>query len=222
MVPDERSAAPGERRPIGSGEASTSLDAVPQPWSYNPSSWRQRVPVAAIAFVAFLIATYLTLYQWRLIDSVWDPVFGAQSALVLDSDVSAKMRSWLRIPDAALGAIAYLSDVIFALAGCTRRWQYRPWLVVLFGLDVIPIGGVSAVLVFMQAFVVGSYCFLCLVTAALSLLLIWLAYDEVWSCLLYLYRYWKRTRNLQALWNVFWGRANVDAARVATEMAKAA
>jgi uncharacterized membrane protein len=180
------------------------------------------VPVAAIAFVAFLIATYLALYQWRLIDSVWDPVFGAQSALVLDSEVSAKMRSWLRIPDAALGAIAYLSDVIFALAGCTRRWQYRPWLVVLFGLDVIPIGGVSAILVFMQAFVVGSYCFLCLVTAALSLLLIWLAYDEVWSCLLYLYRYWKRTRNFQALWNVFWGRANGEAARVATEMAKAA
>jgi uncharacterized membrane protein len=222
VVRDERPSGPGERRPIGAGEASTSLDAVPQPWSYNPSSWRQRITVAAIAFVAFLIATYLTLYQWRVIDSVWDPVFGAQSALVLDSEVSVKMRSWLRIPDAALGAIAYLSDVIFALAGCTRRWQYRPWLVVLFGLDVIPIGGVSAILVFMQAFVVGSYCFLCLVTAALSLLLIWLSYDEVWSCLLYLHRYWKRTRNFKALWNVFWGRADIEAARVAAEMAKAA
>jgi uncharacterized membrane protein len=202
--------------------ASTSLDAIPQPWSYNPSSWRQRITVASLAFVAFLIATYLALYQWRMIDSVWDPVFGAQSALVLDSDVSAKMRGWLRIPDAALGAIAYLSDVIFALAGCTRRWQYRPWLVVLFGLDVIPIGGVSAILVFMQAFVVGSYCFLCLVTAGLSLLLIWLSYDEVWSCLLYLYRYWKRTRDPKALWNVFWGRADIEAGRIAAEMAKAA
>jgi hypothetical protein len=205
-----------------SGQALTALEVIPQPWDYNPSSWRQRGSVAALAFVAFLIATYLALYQWRFIDSVWDPVFGAQSARVLDSDVSHAMRRWILIPDGALGALAYLSDVIFALAGSTRRWQYRPWLVVLFGLDVIPIGGVSAILVFMQAFVVGSYCFLCLVTAAISLLLIWLAYDEVWSCILYLHRFWKRTRNRRALWDVFWGRAHPEADNVAREMARAA
>jgi hypothetical protein len=165
---------------------------------------------------------YLALYQWRFIGSVWDPIFGGQSALVLDSEVSAAMRGWIRIPDAALGAIAYISDVVFALAGCTRRWQYRPWLVVLFGLDIIPIGGVSAILVLMQAFAVGSYCFLCLVTAVISLLLIWLAYDEVWSSVLYLHRFWKRTRNPRALWDVFWGRANTEAGEVAAEMARAA
>jgi hypothetical protein len=202
--------------------AASSLDAIPQPWDYNPSSWRQRAGVAAIAFAAFGIASYLALYQWRVIDSVWDPIFGAQSASVLDSEVSEKMRRWIRIPDAALGAIAYLSDIVFALAGCTRRWQYRPWLVVLFGLDVIPIGGVSAILVLMQAFVVGSYCFLCLVTAVLSLALIWLAYDEVWSSTLFLYRFWKRTRDPRALWGVFWGRASVEADQVGSEMARAA
>lgn len=200
--------------------AADSYDAVPQPWDYNPSGWRQRVVVAALAFVAFLLAAYLALYQWRIIDSVWDPVFGDQSRRVLDSNVSQRIRGWILIPDGALGAIAYLSDVIFALAGSSRRWQYRPWLVVLFGLDIIPIGGVSAILVLMQAFVVGSYCFLCMVTAVISLALIWLAYDEVWSCLLYLWRVWRRTRNRRILWDVFWGRAHAEAALTAAGMVR--
>jgi uncharacterized membrane protein len=177
------------------------------PWKYNPSSWRQRLPICLLAGVAFLIASYMALYQWRMVGNVWDPVFGEQTRHVLDSEVSERMRRWFRIPDAALGAIAYLSDVIFGLAGSTRRWQYRPWLVVLFGLDVIPLGIVSAVLVVMQGTVVGEWCFLCLLTAVISLLLVILAYDEVWSTLLYLSRVWRKTRSRRVLWDVFWGRA---------------
>ena len=81
---------------------------------------------------------HLALYQWKLIDSAWDPVFGKQTRNVLDSKVAARMDSWIGVPDAALGALAYLGDAIFGLAGSTRRWQYRPWLVILFGIDVIP------------------------------------------------------------------------------------
>ncbi|MGH8009271.1 MAG: vitamin K epoxide reductase family protein, partial [Candidatus Binatia bacterium] len=123
------------------------LNVNAPPWDYNPSAWRARVPICLLAGVAFLISTYMALYQWRLIGDVWDPIFGEQTRRVLDSDVSERMRQWLRIPDAALGALAYLGDVIFGLAGSTRRWQYRPWMVLLFGLDVIPLGIVSAVLV---------------------------------------------------------------------------
>jgi hypothetical protein len=79
-------------------------------------------------------------------------------------------------------------------------------MVMLFGLDVIPLGIVSAVLVFMQGTVVGAWCFLCLVTAVISLILVWLAYDEVWSSLKYLMRVWRRTRDRSVLWDVFWGR----------------
>jgi uncharacterized membrane protein len=198
-----------------------SLSAIPVPWDYNPSSWTQRVRVAVLAAAAFLIATYLALYQWRIVPDVWDPVFGDQSKRVLDSQVSETMRRWLRIPDGALGAFAYLSDAVFALAGSSRRWQYRPWLVVLFGLDVIPLGGVSAILIFLQTTVVGSYCFLCMVTAAISLLLIFLAYDEVWSCLLYLHRIWTRTRNRRLLWDTFWGRSSREADEIGREMVRA-
>jgi hypothetical protein len=44
-------------------------------------------------------------------------------------------------------------------------------MVVLFGLDVIPLGAISAILVLLQATIVGYWCFLCLVTAAISVLL---------------------------------------------------
>ena len=162
--------------------------------------------IAVLAGVAFAISSYMALYQWRLIDSVWDPVFRDQTTQVLDSDVSEQMRRWFRIPDAALGALAYLGDVIFGLAGSTRRWQYRPWMVVLFGLDVIPLGVVSAVLVVLQGTMVGAWCFLCLITAAISLILVFLAYDEVWSSLAYLWRVWRRTRNARLVWDSFWGR----------------
>jgi hypothetical protein len=185
------------------------------PWNYNPSSWRQRIPIAALAMVAFFISSYMAAYQWRLVDSVWDPVFGSQTQQVLDSGVSERMKGWFGIPDAALGAIAYLGDAVFGMAGSTRRWQYRPWLVVLFGIDVIPLGGVSAVLVLVQTFVLGKYCFLCIVTAAISLVLVYWAYDEVWSSLKYLWRVWTRTRDRTIVWNVFWGRYQREADEVA-------
>lgn len=191
------------------------LAARPPPWRHNPSSWRQRVPICLLATVAFLVATYMALYQWRLIDDVWDPFFGSGTRNVLDSDVSERMRGWFGIPDAALGALAYLGDVIFGLAGSTRRWQDRPWMVLLFGLDVIPLGIVSAVLVVMQGAVVGSWCFLCLVTAAISLALVALAYDEVWSSLLYLRRVWRRTGSKAHVWQAFCGRASAEADEVA-------
>ena len=182
------------------------LHAIPEPWDYNPSGWSQRIIIAVIAVPAFLMSVYMGLYEWKLIGSVWDPVFGEQTMMVLDSDVSHRLFGLFRVPDAILGAVAYLGDILFALAGSTRRWQYRPWLVVIFGLDVIPLGGVSAILVFMQATVVGSWCFLCLVTAVLSLVLIYFAYDEVWTTLKYLYRVWKRAERKREFWDVFWGR----------------
>lgn len=197
---------------------SNGVDAFAPPWDYNPSAWRQRIPICLLSLVAFFIASYMALYQWRVIDTVWDPFFGSQTLSVLDSDVSERMRAWLRVPDAALGAMAYLGDAIFGLAGCTRRWQYRPWLVILFGLDVIPLGVVSAVLVVLQGAVVGSWCFPCLVTAAISLALVYLSYDEVWSSLLYLHRVWKQTSSWELVWNTFWGRSSTIASQVALQV----
>ena len=196
------------------------LDAIPQPWSYNPSAWNQRIPICILAMFAFVIATYMGFYQWRLIGSVWDPVFGKQTQNVLDSHVSGRMRHWLLIPDAVLGAFGYLGDAIFGLAGSTRRWQYRPWLVVIFGIDVIPLGVVSVVLVVLQGSVVGSWCFLCLITAVISLILVYMAADEVWSCLLFLHRVWRKTRSRSLLWKTFCGRWTPEAEKIAAEFVR--
>jgi uncharacterized membrane protein len=195
------------------------LDTPVGPWHYNPSAWSQRVPICLLAGVAAVVAAYMALYQWGLLDSAWDPVFGPGTERVLDSEVSETMRGWVRIPDAALGVVAYLGDVVFGLAGSTRRWQYRPWMVVVFGIDVIPLGIVSAVLVVMQGAVVGEWCFLCLVTAAVSLVLVALAYDEVWSSLVYLGRVWRRHRNVRLSWDTFCGRPSPEAHAVAEELA---
>jgi hypothetical protein len=196
------------------------INANPKPWDYNPSSWNQRVRIALIAIIPAVIALYMGLYQWGLIDDVWDPVFGDQTKRVLKSDISHTMSAWIRVPDAVLGCLAYLGDIIFALAGSTRRWQYRPWLVLLFGLDVIPLGIVSAVLVFLQATIVGNWCFLCIVTAIISLILVPMAYDEVHSTVVYLYRVWKETNSKKILWKTFWGSPSQEAYEVGLTMIK--
>jgi uncharacterized membrane protein len=186
-------------------DARDDVNAAVAPWNYNPSGWDQRVPICILAGVATLISAYLALYQWRLISDAWDPVFGDGTRNVLDSTVAGTMDRWIGIPDAALGAFAYLGDAVLGLAGSTRRWQYRPWLVVLFGIDVIPLGIVSSVLVALQGTVVGSWCLLCLVTAVISLILAYWAYDEVLTSLKYLLRVWRKSGSIRELWKAFAG-----------------
>lgn len=184
------------------------------PYRHNPSAWSQRIPICLLAFVAALISSHLSLYQWGLIDSVWDPVFGDRSNRVLKSDTAKSMYGLLGIHDAALGVLAYLGDAVLGFAGSPRRWQYRPWLVILFGIDVIPLGIVSVILVILQAFVVGEWCFLCLVTAAISLTLVYWAWDEVRVSLAYLRIVWVNNQNWRLMWDAFWGnrREELDVA----------
>jgi uncharacterized membrane protein len=132
------------------------------------------------------------------------------------------MEGWLHIPDGVLGAVAYLGDALFGLAGSTRRWQYRPWLVVVFGIDVIPMGLVGAILAGVQGLVIGHWCTLCLTSAAISLLLIYFAYDEVWSSLIYLNRVRKRAGGLnRTFWQASCGIPNAIAYEVGEEMVRA-
>lgn len=175
------------------------------PYKHNPSAWSQRIPICLLAFVAAAISAHLSLYQWGLIESAYDPVFGNSSNDVLTSDTAKTMYGILGIHDASLGVLAYLGDAILGFAGSTRRWQYRPWLVILFGIDVIPLGIVSVILVVCQAFIVGEWCFLCLVTAAISLVLVYWAWDEVRVSLAYLRIVWAEHHDKRLLWDAVWG-----------------
>ena len=177
-----------------------STSDLPPGWDYNPSSWAQRLPIVALAVVGGATAVYLALYQFGVIDAVWDPFFGRDSERVLDSEVSRL----LPVSDAALGAFGYLLDAVTGLVGGRRRWCTLPWLVVLFGILVGPLGAVSIALVIAQPLAVGAWCSLCLATAAISVAMIAPALDEVLASLQYLKRV--REQDRPHFWPVFWGR----------------
>lgn len=130
-------------------------------------------------------------------DRVWEPFFGAGSRRILTSSVSYV----LPIPDAALGALSYLLDAVTGVAGGSGRWRTRPWLVVLFGLAVGPLGAVSILLVILQPVLYDAWCTLCLASAAVSLTMIGPAMDEVLASLQLLAR--ERAAG-RSVWRAFW------------------
>jgi hypothetical protein len=184
------------------------LDAAAWPLKQNPSSWSHRVKVAILAALGATIAAYLSLYQLDLISSVWDPVFGPGTERVLTSDVSQGIERIFHAPDALLGALAYCVEILLALSGSTRRWQYRPWIVALFGLSALALACVGAGLIAAQGLIVKSWCFLCLATALTSFVLLLWSAGEVYASLHYLGRVWRRSGHTQVVWNTFWGRAS--------------
>jgi uncharacterized membrane protein len=171
---------------------------VPPGWSYNPSSWSERLPLIGLALVGTLIAGYLALYQMGAVDTVWDPFFGKGTRIILNSSVS----SLLPIPDAALGAIGYVLDAVSGAVGGRERWRTMPWIVIVFGIAVGPLGVVSILLVILQPLLFHAWCTLCLASAACSIAMIGPAMDELLASLQHLRRERERGR---ALWPAFWG-----------------
>lgn len=191
--------------PNSPGEDQATGPDVPPGWSYNPSAWMQRAPVIAMALVGFFIARYLAAYQLGHIETVWDPFFRDGTRQILESDVSRAFP----ISDAGLGAIAYLVEVLTGFVGGTRRWRTMPWMVILFGILVVPLGVVSIVLVVLQPLAVGAWCTLCLVTAFAMLIMISPAADEVIATIQFLQQ---SRREGKPFWPTFWRGATLEAA----------
>ena len=183
---------------------------TPPGWSYNPSDWIQRGPIIAMAFVGFFLSRYLAAYQLGHIPYPWDPVFGDGTRRVLDSEVS---RAW-PISDAGLGAVSYMLEALSGLMGGRNRWRTMPWMVLMFGVLVVPLGVVSIVLVILQPVAVGAWCFLCLVTAAAMLIMIAPALDEVVAMTQFLAG---ARREGKPLWRMFWVGGTLDGYEEATE-----
>lgn len=170
---------------------------VPPGWAYNPSAWPQRLPIAATAMVGFAIASYLALYQYGVVSSVFDPFFGDGSETILNSRLS----SVLPVKDAALGAASYLADAVAGVLYGVHRWRSAPWIVVLFAIAVGPLGVVSILLVIAQPVLYGSFCTLCLGSAVISLMMIPPAIDEALASGQELRRV--RARG-GSVWTAFW------------------
>jgi hypothetical protein len=176
--------------PVG-GDRRPSDDAVPPGWTANPSAWGQRLPIVALATVGLAIAGYLTAFQVGLVEAVWEPFFGDGSRQVLESGISRA----LPVPDAALGAFGYLLDAVTGLVGGRDRWRSMPWIVVLFGIAVGPLGAVSILLVILQPVALDAWCTLCLASAVVSVLMIGPALDEVLASLQHIRREAARGRS---------------------------
>ena len=170
---------------------------VPEGWSYNPSSWAQRWIMIVTGFMGWMVSRYLGAFQMGYIDHIWDPFFGAESELVLNS----KMSHSLPVSDGAFGALAYTFEFLMGWMGAPTRWRTMPWMVTIFGILVIPLGLVHIFLVISQPVIVGHWCTFCLLAAAIMLPMIPLEVDEVIAMGQHLV---KRMRKGDSFWKVFW------------------
>ena len=139
------------------------------------SAWSRRVPVIVLSLAGLAVATTLTLFQADVLGSVWEPFFGDGSRQVLTSSVSQA----LPVPDASLGAVAYLLEAVLESIGGNRRAHDKPWIVVAAGLVAAGLALAALGLVAIQALVVGAFCTLCLTSAAISLVVAALVAPEV-------------------------------------------
>ena len=174
----------------------------PPGWTYNPSAWSQRIPLLIIAFVGMVTAGYLSLYQFKIIDDVWEPFFGNGSRKILNSPVS----TLLPVPDAALGAFSYLLDIVAGIIGGVYRWKTMPWIVIVFGLFVGPFGAISILLVVLQPVMFNAWCTFCLISATCSVIMIGPAMDEMLASLQFIS---KSRRAGYSVWKAFWGNKDV-------------
>lgn len=173
--------------------------SVPPGWDYNPATFSQRLPIVALALLGCAIATYLALYQYEVVDEVWEPFFGDGTRVILSSPLSHV----LPVSDAALGAAGYLADAVTGLIGGRERWRTMPWIVVGFAFLVGPLGAISIGLVIAQPLLYDAWCTLCLASAVISVLMIGPAMDEALASLQHLRRVWDRGET--SVWQAFWG-----------------
>lgn len=172
---------------------------IPPGWAYSPSDWFQRLPIIILAFVGFFISRYLCAYQLGHIDAVWEPFFDGDpydpkngTEEIITSSVS---QAW-PVPDAGLGAMTYALEILTGIMGTARRWRTMPWLVILFGIMIVPLGAVSIFFIIIQPIMIGTWCTLCLIAGAAMLIQIPYSLDELIATSEFLYRRKKQGRPL--------------------------
>lgn len=152
--------------------------SLPPGWDYNPSTWLQRIPIAVLALLGLVLARYLSAYQVGHIENAWDPFFGTEPNGT-ETIITSEMSRAFPVPDAGLGAMAYMIELTMAVMGDARRWRTMPWMVAAFGVVVVPLGGVSIFFIIAQPVFIGTWCSLCLLQAFAMLVMMPYALDEL-------------------------------------------
>jgi uncharacterized membrane protein len=124
---------------------------------------RSPLALVVLALGGCAISGYLAAYQLGVIDTAWDPFFGAGSAQVLTSGISRA----LPVPDAVLGTVAYGVDAALALllhVGLGPAARIATLLAIL-----AVVGAATGIaLAISQPLLVRAWCSLCLASSALA------------------------------------------------------
>jgi nucleoside-diphosphate-sugar epimerase/uncharacterized membrane protein len=193
---------------------------VPPGWDYSPSSWFQRLPIILLAVIGLHISRYLTAYQLGHINGVWDPFFkgGPDPKNGTEEIITSFVSEAWPIPDAGVGAVTYVLEILTGVIGAANRWRTMPWLVILFGVMIAPLGIVSITFIIIQPVLLETWCTLCLVAAAAMLVQIPYSLDELVATLQFLGR---RKRAGQRFMRVFFlGDTDEGSERVKDDFAQ--
>jgi nucleoside-diphosphate-sugar epimerase len=155
---------------------------IPVGWSDNPSTWTQRLPIIVLALVGLYVSRYLAAYQLGHVDNVYEPFFDG-SPSDPKNGTEEIITSWVSeawpVSDAAVGGYTYALEILTGAVGSRARWRTMPWLVVLFGLMIAPLGVVSIFFIVIQPILLGTWSTLALLAAAAMLVQIPYSLDEL-------------------------------------------
>jgi uncharacterized membrane protein len=141
----------------------------------GPSHASKRVASAALALLGAVIAARLTAYQMGWTAPPWEPLFGDGSQRVLHSSFSRA----LPFPDAGLGLVAYVAEIVTLAWGSTARWRSDPLAVYAYASIAFGMALGSAGLVILQLTVIHAFCTLCVTSALISFALVMPAASEL-------------------------------------------
>jgi magnesium-transporting ATPase (P-type) len=100
-----------------------------------------------------------------------------------------------------VGAVAYAMELLMAVMGTKQRWRTMPWMVLAFGVLVVPLGGVSLFFIIIQPIVIGTWCSLCLLAGVAMLVMIPYSLDELVASGQFLL---DARRRGKPFWRTFW------------------
>lgn len=177
--------------PGASALASFNGPEIPPGWVYNPSAWTQRLPIVLMAVFGLYVSRYLAGYQLGHIPAVWDPFF--EGSLTdpqngTEEVITSAVSKAFPVSDAALGGYTYALEILTGLVGARMRWRTMPWLVVLFGVMIAPLGITSIFFIIIQPIVIGTWSIVALAGAAAVLVQIPYSLDELIATLQFLRR----------------------------------
>jgi uncharacterized membrane protein len=133
-----------------------------------------------LVILGLVVASRLALDQLGVLPGVWEPFFGDGTERVLHSSISRA----LPVPDALLGVFAYAAELVLVLSllrasPSTSARENDRWKSIAYGVvaALMALAGLSLLL--LQAFVVGAWCTLCIVSACVSFAVFALAVPEL-------------------------------------------